>query len=606
MRLQHSLALATFSLLLTLPTLARADDATSILDKLTPDDANTQVDKAPDGIRISSKNKKGTPTLHAAVEFKTPVVITAQVKTDSKSIRLYYADKGRLILNWEDNGNELRYHDPITDKPNGVPNKGTIPKNTFVTIRWTIDKDQTRVEVDGVERATFKQDHAGLSGTVGIGTYQSGVITVKSLTVQTLAPSEKIADKVADKAPISIDVKVPAAKRNRSPGPAAAPADPSVIERPEFQNFPKPLIKSIASVTALVVRTSDDGETTGFSTDIIANVPAQSRTGDTAGAGFYRVDGDESMKTSFEEAVRAVTLRYPLWEPGHIDFSFGEKFQGHGGPSAGTAFALLMLSSLEGFDIDPKCAVTGDITVDWKVRKIGGAVAKIRGAALDQCLYAAIPEANAPAIADMAILNGHSSLWDIQILSISTLQEAEALVRKDRPAPLAEALKSFAGLVPQLAKNERAALQDKTVHATLQHIVELAPNHLSARQLLATADGTAPKTLSAAATYYNISLILYPYRDLFEDADKTIVSVTVPPALAQRTRQRLDVLRPIADKELQPVLTDIAAFVETANSIAMHATPPAALKPRLQAVAVRLNTVSTDPEFVGKLARDGY
>src|SRR6202021_2467746 len=62
-----------------------------------------------------------------------------------------------------------------------------------------------------------------------------------------------------------------------------------------------------------------------------------------------RGDGDPTMRTALEEAVRAVRLRYPIWEPGHIDLSFAEKSVSHGGPSAGTVFALLMLSTLENF-----------------------------------------------------------------------------------------------------------------------------------------------------------------------------------------------------------------------------------------------------------------
>jgi hypothetical protein len=419
------------------------------------------------------------------------------------------------------------------------------------------------------------------------------------------ATTIKPADKPSVPEPVSIDVSVPATiPAATTQAASAAPVDPDAIERPEYRTTPKALVKSITSITAMVVRIADDGEETGFTTDIIAAVNAQSRKGDTAGAGFYRVDGDEAMKMAFEEAVRAVTVRYPLWEPGHIDVSFGEKARAHGGPSAGTAFALLMLSTLEGFDIDPQCAVTGDISVDWKVRKIGGVVAKVRGAAMDKCLYAAIPQSNESAIADMAILYGHSSLWDIQTFSIATLQEAEAVAQKNRAPKLTEAMKLFADLQPQLTADEKGTLKNPETRATLAHILELAPNHLSAKNLLAIIDGTNPKTLSAAATAYKIGVILYPYRDLMSvDAIK---GVTIPEGLPAVTVKRQLALRPIANKELMPLLNDVSAFIDTANAIANHSAQPSALKAKVEAVAVRLSTVSSDPDFVGNLARDGY
>src|SRR5207249_1081527 len=109
------------------------------------------------------------------------LIISAQIKTDSTNIRLFYGAKGIVIFNWELNQKELRYHDPVTGSPAAVADKGAIPKDTWVTVRWTIDKDQSRVEVDEVERGSFRGDYANLSGAIGIGTNAGATITVKSL-----------------------------------------------------------------------------------------------------------------------------------------------------------------------------------------------------------------------------------------------------------------------------------------------------------------------------------------------------------------------------------------------------------------------------------------
>jgi hypothetical protein len=405
--------------------------------------------------------------------------------------------------------------------------------------------------------------------------------------------------------PISIDITVEAGTPSPATTAPAVPADLNVIERPEYRDQSKALVKSVTSVTAMQVIVSEDGDEMGLTGDVIAVVPAQSRRGTTAGIGFYRVDGDETMKTALEEAVRAVKLRYPIWEPGHIDLSFGEKFTKHGGPSAGTAFAVLMLSVLEGFDIDPKCAMTGDITVDWKVRKIGGTTAKIHGATLDKCVYAAIPEENALAMADMGVIYGNSALWNIQIFSIATLQDAVGIARKDRAPHLVEAMKLFAELQGQLAKAEKPTLQSAETRKTLAHVLELAPNHLSAKYLLDVCDSKASKTLSTAATLYRVSIILYPYEVALAQK-KPLDRDLLPASLNAVTRKRIEALRPIANKELLPLVVDLAAFTECMDGVASKAIPFSTLEERARALDARFSALSADRSMVEKMVRDGY
>lgn len=414
------------------------------------------------------------------------------------------------------------------------------------------------------------------------------------------APPPRAANPKAVAEEISVPCQKPA-----GPEPSIANADPSAIERPAFQNTPKSLVKDITSVTSMMVTISDDGDEMGLTSDIIAVVNPASRRGKKAGVGFVRPDGDKDMKTSFEEAVRAITLRYPLWAPGHIDISFGEKSVIHGGPSAGTAFGLLMLSSLEGFDLDPKCAVTGDITVDWKVRKVGGVTAKIRGATLDKCHYAAIPEDNALVFSDMALLFGKSSLWDIQVFSIATLQDAVAIARKDRTPQLTEAIKEFAELQEKLNAPGSPVLESKETRDTLKHILELAPNHLSAKCLLALSEGTAPKTLSMNATYYRLSVIYYPFREILH-SKQHLNRITLPPYVTVLARKRLAALRPIANKSLLPLLADISNFIEAMDNFAQNNRSGANLIDRAEKLDAGFAALSSDENLVQKLVHEGY
>lgn len=303
--------------------------------------------------------------------------------------------------------------------------------------------------------------------------------------------------------------------------------------------------------------------------------------------------------------MRAVELRYPYWEPGHIEISFGEKFVAHGGPSAGAAFGLLMLSTLEGFDIDPKCAVMGDITVDWKVRKVGAVTGKLRGATLDKCQYAVIPEGNQAAFADMAILYGNSSIWEIQVFSAATLQEVAAVARISREPRLARAIKLFDELRPQLDKDQKTALQSAQTRATLKQILELAPNHLSAKRLLAISEDGGAKTLSVNGTLYQLSILLYPYQSLL-NSKQPVTRDTLPAYVTTLARKRLVALRPMAAKDLQLLIADASAYIEAFDGLASKTISQATFALRARNFEARIATLDKDPNFIENLVHEGY
>jgi hypothetical protein len=598
------MSLRTFALFLVfVAPVARAQidaEPVAVLDQLTTASHATS-EKSRDGLKITVTRKREEGKFETKAQFATPLILTAVVRSDSKSIRLYYG-KGMIALNRENSPGELRFHDPRTDKPTGIKGKGAAPRKEFVTVRWIITKSNSRIEVNGVERATIGGDYAGFSGAVGVGSADFGVITVRSLSVTPL-PADATVESHASKA---IDINVPCKVADSAAADASTrPADPDTIEIPQFRDKPKRLMKNVTAVTSMMVHLGDDGLATGLTSDIIATVPALSRSGKTAGVGFIRSDGDSEMKAAFEEAVRAVNLRYPFWEPGHIDISFGEKFTAHGGPSAGTAFALLMLSTLEDFDIDPRCAVTGDITVDWKVRKVGGVTAKLRGATLDKCLYAAIPEGHEIAFADMAVLYGDQALWNIQVFTIADLQQAVAIARTDRPAKLAQAIKLFGDLQSKLEKSEKETLRDPQTQKTLHEILELAPNHLSARQILALCEGKAPKTLSANATIYQLTALMYPYRTLLKSG-KAIDRTSLPAYVTVLARKRLAALRPIAHKDLIALTADVAAFIEAIDGLAAHTVSASTVSAKAQNLDARFAALGNDPEFLERLIHEGY
>jgi hypothetical protein len=494
-------------------------------------------------------------------------------------------------------------------KPNGTPYDYRGAPKGELTLKWKIG-EKSGVVVDGKAFAAPVEGELCLYCMDKVARDNLGFIRVTVRVGKDPAadvPKPAVGTPRTSAPRTLIDVVVPSTRPAAGANaPTSAPVgDPNAIDRPEFQTKPRRLVRSVSSVTSMMVVVGADGMASGFTSDIIATVPPESRNSEKAGVGFFRVDGDETMRVAFEEAVRAVTLRYPRWEPGHIDISFGEKFNAHGGPSAGSAFALLMLSCLEGFEIDSRCAITGDISVDWKVRKVGGVTAKLRGATLDKCRYAAIPEGNATAFADMALLYGNNALWDIQVFSIATLQEAIAIARTDRSANLARAIQLFAELQPQLTKGQLLTLKSPQMRDALKRILALAPNHLSAKYLLAIGEGTAPTTLSANATIYQLSSLFYPYRVLLASGKK-LDRNSLPQHVTALARKRLATLRPIGHKDLQPVIKELSAFIEALDGAAGNMVSPTALIARARQMEAQFSALDSDPGFVERLVREGY
>ncbi|PTY03505.1 hypothetical protein DB346_06415 [Verrucomicrobia bacterium LW23] len=276
--------------------------------------------------------------------------------------------------------------------------------------------------------------------------------------------------------------------------PAVTPASTSTAPTAASTAPPPPLptgMSEMVKIKGLVVSELLEGELSGKVMEIIAN-----RT--VAADLTVKVNGPvaDDMSTSLEEAKRLVLSR-PLagQAKGAVTVSFDNKYSKKAGGSAGTAFAVALTALLEGITIDQAFAMTGDITVDGKVRKIGGVAAKIEGAVIDKCKVVAVPEENSEDVTDMVLLTSPNSLTQIQIFSIPTFDSALALARTDRPKELAEAMAEFNKAAIEIGPAVTPLMVNRS-RAKLENVLKLAPNHLSAKYLLQLADNRFPTRLS--------------------------------------------------------------------------------------------------------------
>lgn len=530
-----------------------------------------------------------------------------QFTPDSSLALLGMNEAGVLILDLR-SGHEVRWQTFHDEKPEGMAVDpkgrwaltGTSAGNIY---QWDINTGQEIARYAGHTLGVRALD-ISRKGTIFVSGGEDGTVRLWRVGSPEGAKAEPGTATAIAPAPPPTGTQPPPPNPPPERNAVAVMPQKDPIERPEYRDKPKQIEKNLTSITSMMVRINDDGSAIGFANDIIATATGDRRRVHDGSAHIIGEVGHE-MNISEQEAIRAVNMRYPRWTGGEITFSFGEKYTPHDGGSAGTAFAVMCLSALEGIELDPKCAITGDITVDWRVRKVGAVAAKLRGATVDGCLYAAIPEENATALADMYLLSGDSALWDIQTLTIGALQDAVAVVRKDRAPALAEALRLFADLQPQFNKSGRAALRNPVTESTLRRILELAPNHLSAKLLLQIAENRAPSTLSAGASLYEISLICYPIRNILFGMER-VSPLTLPSTTTVNLRRRIVKLRPVIQKDFLPALADLSGFVERAEAVANHLGGEGEMYSKRDQFLSHLSALSEDRNMMEKLVREGY
>jgi hypothetical protein len=367
-------------------------------------------------------------------------------------------------------------------------------------------------------------------------------------------------------------------------------------------------LRDQTTIRGLVVLTTGDGQPHGKSTEIIAVAPK----GEEVIFPEIKAEGQigSEMRISLNEAVRLAKLRDPRAGAIHLDISFDDKYTSKDGGSAGTAFTLLILSALNQFDLDPQAAITGDITVDEKIRPIGGLSAKLRGATLDHIRVVGIPASNLDQLREAELLQGPALAWDTQVIGIDKLDDAIAVMRKDRAANLDQAMKLFDDLHSKFAGVTVTSLVNRPeAQQALDKILELAPNHLSALTLKELSRGKGVKKLSVSGSMEAALMAMSPIRRFM------FRIYMIPDANAQdiqKTRENLRKIRPLVDPALGGVFTAVEDYCVSADALVEAKKQPGSdlnalqrtCKEKAEAVRDAFRAIGSDSDVVDKLLRD--
>ncbi|MBK8097923.1 MAG: hypothetical protein IPK26_12500 [Planctomycetes bacterium] len=300
-----------------------------------------------------------------------------------------------------------------------------------------------------------------------------------------------------------------------------------------------------SSILGLAVSSPDGTAQVGAVSRILMTWAAL-REGDVS-VEFLRPGGSD-MQISSEEAVRywdqfRVDTELP---PGRLRISFEEKFTTKDGPSAGAAFAVLLRSFSDPFVIDPRFAMTGDVSVEGRVLPVGGVFAKVRGAALGGCTRVGIPLACAGELVDALVLAGPQPVLALEVIGLANVEDAIALARLDRSERVLLASERFG----QLRKAAEAQMVPKPrarsaeIDRLVADVLAMVPNHISARLIGAWNAGSLPARLSIGGSLEAVRMNLIRYLTTIrvgESPDIKDVKTEVSSAQAQAAQEALRV-----------------------------------------------------------------
>ncbi|MGY3714941.1 VOC family protein [Sutcliffiella cohnii] len=146
------------------------------IDRLVADPSSHGV-ITENGLWLSSDERWG----HARTDniYSAPFSLKAEIHSHTRSAVLYGGHVARI--KWSSEGN-LCFIDPITNEEEWISN-GALPYNSFTTIEWKVDTNQTSITVDGKTVFEKKGDYASCQFKLGIGAELGSAVTVKSVHI---------------------------------------------------------------------------------------------------------------------------------------------------------------------------------------------------------------------------------------------------------------------------------------------------------------------------------------------------------------------------------------------------------------------------------------
>ncbi|MCB1098401.1 MAG: hypothetical protein KDN22_22700 [Verrucomicrobiae bacterium] len=264
-----------------------------------------------------------------------------------------------------------------------------------------------------------------------------------------------------------------------------------------------------AKVNALTVSKMRRGFLAGHVSAMTLTAAPQATPG--AEPGIVVENGNGRTLRASLQAVMEYFSSQNRWQTSkEFILSFEDSPHFHEGESFSLGVALLYDALETGVPLDDRVCVSGKLTSDGAVERVGGIAGKINAAGDAGFSTVIVPAANVSVFEDMIVVNRQSALSRFQIIGVDSFDQAREVATSAKTAEVETALKLYARLANLISKEGATAdglvetLNRKPVAKAIAQILEAVPQHVSAHYLSMIAEGKGPATLSPRGSVYTI------------------------------------------------------------------------------------------------------
>gem|GEM_PF-6702123 len=186
-----------------------------------------------------------------------------------------------------------------------------------------------------------------------------------------------------------------------------------------------------------------------------------------------------------------------------------EEQRAKSGQAATVCCALLVDASIRGVMLAEDIAIAGDMNPTGEIQPISGVAARLQAAARSGTEIVSVPWDNRMDVSDLVLVSGVSLITKLQVFGARDYSEVWDIAQADRNKALKGAIDAYASLIQRagVQAGNPAAFRGEEAQAILAEVVELAPNHLSARLLFSASNGRLPTTLSPRGTFDQLEIL---------------------------------------------------------------------------------------------------
>ena len=176
--------------------------------------------------------------------------------------------------------------------------------------------------------------------------------------------------------------------------------------------------------------------------------------------------------------------------------------------------------------------------------------------------------------------------------------------RTDRDEKLQHAIEMF-GQVQEALNKSADALKGKAIREKLASIIDLAPNHYSAKLLLLASQEKQPRRLSATASLFYTAIAIRGVMPAIDGKNKVAKIQDAAPAAIVESLKNIDRVKRVADPTVVPLVDAWREFIRALGDVRTGVGSVQTLQMRastLEDAAVKLNARR---DVMEKMLREG-